>query len=72
MYATGGQTQVPVFVTGLIKIDNAEIAVLDSDLGSVETQKKYVTSSNDFLPFSAILYRRFLLITHLFVGFLSS
>ena len=55
MYATGGQTQVPVFVTGLIKIDNAEIAVLDSDHDSIETQKKYVTSSNIFLLFSATL-----------------
>lgn len=53
VYATGGQTQVPIFVTGVIKIDNAEIAVLDSDIGSIETQKKYVTSSNDFLLFSA-------------------
>lgn len=42
VYTTGGQTQVPIFVTGIIKIDNAEIAVLDSDLGSIETQKKYV------------------------------
>lgn len=42
IYATGTLTQVPVYVTGLINIDNAEIAVLDSDLESVETQKKYV------------------------------
>lgn len=42
VYATGGQTQVPVFVTGFIKVDSAEIAVLDSDLGSVESQKKLV------------------------------
>ena len=55
VYATGGQTQIPVFVTGLIKIDNAEIAVLDSDHDSIETQKKYVTSSNIFLLFSATL-----------------
>lgn len=52
VYATGGQTQVPIFITGVIKIDNAEIAVLDSDIGSIEAQKKYVTSSNDFLLFS--------------------
>lgn len=51
VYATGGQTQVPIFITGVIKIDNAEIAVLDSDIGSIEAQKKYVTSSNDFLLF---------------------
>lgn len=53
VYATGGQTQVPIFVTGVVKIDNAEIAIVDSDLGSIEAQKKYVTSSNDFLLFSA-------------------
>jgi oligosaccharyltransferase complex subunit delta (ribophorin II) len=51
VYATGGQTQVPIFITGVIKIDNAEIAVLDSDIGSIEAQKKYDTSSNDFLLF---------------------
>ena len=42
VYATGSQTKVPKFVTGLIKIENAEITVIDSDLGSIETQKKYV------------------------------
>lgn len=42
VYSTGGQTQVPVFVTGFIKVENAEIAVLDSDLESVELQKKLV------------------------------
>lgn len=41
VYATGSQTKIPIFVTGFIKIENAEIAVLDSDLGSIETQKKY-------------------------------
>ncbi|XP_022771284.1 dolichyl-diphosphooligosaccharide--protein glycosyltransferase subunit 2-like [Durio zibethinus] len=40
IYVTGSQTKVPIFVTGLIKIENAEITVLDSDLGSIETQKK--------------------------------
>lgn len=42
VYATGTLTQVAIYVTGLIKIENAKIVVLDSDLGSVETQKKYV------------------------------
>ena len=41
IYATGSRTKVPIYVTGVIKVDNAEIAVLDSDLGSIETQKKY-------------------------------
>ena len=39
VYATGGQIHVPIYITGFIKVSNAEIAVLDSDLGSVETQK---------------------------------
>lgn len=30
-----------VYVTGIVKVDSAEIAVLDRDLGSVESQKKY-------------------------------
>ncbi|EXB88375.1 Dolichyl-diphosphooligosaccharide--protein glycosyltransferase subunit 2 [Morus notabilis] len=50
VYATGGQTQVPVFITGIIKVDNAEIVVLDSDLGSVESQKNY----NSFCAFDIV------------------
>ena len=42
VYATGGQIHVPIYVTGIIEVGNAEITVLDSDLGSAETQKKYV------------------------------
>ncbi|GMP93305.1 hypothetical protein CsSME_00043201 [Camellia sinensis var. sinensis] len=40
IYATGGRTTVPIYVTGVIKVDNAEIVVLDSDIGSIESQKK--------------------------------
>lgn len=40
IYATGGRIRVPIYVSGVVKIENAEIAVLDSDLGSIETQKK--------------------------------
>jgi oligosaccharyltransferase complex subunit delta (ribophorin II) len=43
VYATGGQIHVPIYVTGIIKVGNAEIAVLDSDLGNVETHKMYVS-----------------------------
>lgn len=43
VYATGTETRVPIVVTGLIKFDVAEIAVLD-DHGSVDTQKKYVVT----------------------------
>lgn len=34
---------MPIAATGVISIENAEIAVLDSDVGSIESQKKYVT-----------------------------
>lgn len=43
VYITEAQTKVPIAATGVISIENAEIAVLDSDIGSVESQKKYVT-----------------------------
>jgi hypothetical protein len=47
---------VPIAATGAISIENAEIAVLDSDIGSVESQKKYVTCIVDEqLPFLLIL-----------------
>ncbi|XP_059459921.1 dolichyl-diphosphooligosaccharide--protein glycosyltransferase subunit 2 [Corylus avellana] len=53
VYATGGQTQVPIFVTGVVKIDNAEIAVVDSDLGSVEAQKKLDLAGENSVSLSA-------------------
>ncbi|CAN4084749.1 unnamed protein product [Withania somnifera] len=34
IYATGGRTKVPIFVTGIIEVDHADVAVLDSDLGN--------------------------------------
>lgn len=40
LYATGAPTKIPIFVTGVIKIDDGEISVLDGDLGSVDTRKK--------------------------------
>ncbi|KAK4801033.1 hypothetical protein SAY86_021520 [Trapa natans] len=40
IYATGGQTKVPVYVSGAIKIEKAEIFVLDSDIGSIGTRKQ--------------------------------
>ncbi|XP_039032608.1 dolichyl-diphosphooligosaccharide--protein glycosyltransferase subunit 2-like [Hibiscus syriacus] len=40
VYVTEGPKKVPIFVSGLIKIENAEVAILDSDLGRIETQKK--------------------------------
>lgn len=38
IYATGGRTKVPVYVKGVIKVDNAKIEVLEGD--SVETENK--------------------------------
>ncbi|KAJ1417459.1 Dolichyl-diphosphooligosaccharide--protein glycosyltransferase subunit Swp1 [Sesbania bispinosa] len=53
VYATGGQIHVPIYVTGIIKVGNAEIAVLDSDLGSIETQKALDLAGNDAVSLSA-------------------
>ncbi|KAK9945052.1 hypothetical protein M0R45_010584 [Rubus argutus] len=52
IYATGGLTQVGVFVTGVVNIDNAEIAVLESDK-SVETQKKLDLAGENAVSLSA-------------------
>ncbi|CAA2933566.1 dolichyl-diphosphooligosaccharide--glycosyltransferase subunit 2-like [Olea europaea subsp. europaea] len=47
-YITGGRTKVPIYITGLIEVNNAEIAVLDSDIGSIEMQKKLdLSGEND-------------------------
>ncbi|KAH8515304.1 hypothetical protein H0E87_003956 [Populus deltoides] len=46
LYATGGQTRIPIFVTGVVKVDSAEISVLDSDLGSTETKKIDLAGEN--------------------------
>ncbi|KAF5190155.1 Dolichyl-diphosphooligosaccharide--protein glycosyltransferase subunit [Thalictrum thalictroides] len=53
IYATGGQTHIPVYVTGFITVDSAEIAVLDNDLGSIETKKELDLSKENILSLSA-------------------
>ncbi|KAL4360964.1 hypothetical protein GQ457_04G027120 [Hibiscus cannabinus] len=53
VYVTGGQKKVPIFVSGLIKIENAEIVILDSDLGSIETQKKLDLAGQSDVSLSA-------------------
>ncbi|KAK6940650.1 Dolichyl-diphosphooligosaccharide--protein glycosyltransferase subunit Swp1, partial [Dillenia turbinata] len=53
VYATGGKTQVPIFITGVVKIDSPEIAILDSDLGSIETQKKLDLAGENSVTLSA-------------------
>uniref|UniRef100_A0A6M2EMQ5 Dolichyl-diphosphooligosaccharide--protein glycosyltransferase subunit 2 n=1 Tax=Populus davidiana TaxID=266767 RepID=A0A6M2EMQ5_9ROSI len=53
LYATGGQTWIPIFFTGVIEVDTAEIAVLDSDLGSIETKKKIDLAGDNTVSLSA-------------------
>ncbi|KAL8530255.1 hypothetical protein ACS0TY_007342 [Phlomoides rotata] len=64
-YATGGRTKVPIHVTGVIKIDNAEIAVLDSDLGSIETQTKLNLLGENTVALSANHLQKLRLFFHL-------
>ncbi|XP_004495085.1 dolichyl-diphosphooligosaccharide--protein glycosyltransferase subunit 2-like isoform X2 [Cicer arietinum] len=53
IYVAGGQIHVPIYVTGIIKVGSAEIAVLDSDLGNVETHKTLDLAGNDVVSLSA-------------------
>jgi oligosaccharyltransferase complex subunit delta (ribophorin II) len=53
VYATGGRTKVPMYITGVVEVDNAEIAVLDSDLGSIESQKKLDLVGDNTISLSA-------------------
>ncbi|XP_039138283.1 dolichyl-diphosphooligosaccharide--protein glycosyltransferase subunit 2 [Dioscorea cayenensis subsp. rotundata] len=52
-YATGGQTKTLVFLTGIIKIDKAEITILNSDVGNVETSQKLDLSGDSAVALSA-------------------
>ncbi|KAH6811547.1 ribophorin II family protein [Perilla frutescens var. frutescens] len=52
-YATGGRTKVPIHITGAIKIASAEIAILDGDHGSVETQRKLDLPGDNDVALSA-------------------
>ncbi|EPS58334.1 hypothetical protein M569_16481, partial [Genlisea aurea] len=52
-YVTGGRIKVPIYITGVVKIEDAEISVLDSDLGSIETQKKLDLRGDDGVALSA-------------------
>jgi len=40
VYATGGRNTENVFITGLIKVDKAEIGISDNDTGTVESIQK--------------------------------
>ncbi|CAE6207350.1 unnamed protein product [Arabidopsis arenosa] len=52
-YVTEAQTKVPIAATGAISIENAETAVLDSDVGSVESQKKLDLTKDEAVSLSA-------------------
>ncbi|CAN7081370.1 unnamed protein product [Brassica oleracea var. botrytis] len=52
-YITEAQTKVPIAATGAIGIENAEIAVLDSDVGSIESQKKLDLTKDGAVSLSA-------------------
>ncbi|KAF3514596.1 hypothetical protein F2Q69_00009278 [Brassica cretica] len=53
VYITEAQTKVPIAATGAISIENAEISVLDSDVGSVESQKKLDLTKDGAVSLSA-------------------
>ncbi|CAN0886031.1 Dolichyl-diphosphooligosaccharide--protein glycosyltransferase subunit 2, partial [Linum grandiflorum] len=52
-YAAGSKIEVPVFVTGAVKVENAEIAVLNSDRGSMESQKNLDFTGENLVSLSA-------------------
>ncbi|CAN6485747.1 unnamed protein product [Victoria cruziana] len=52
-YSTGGQIRATIYVTGLIKIDEAEIAILDGDNGEAESANKLDLSKENALSLSA-------------------
>ncbi|XP_077252863.1 ribophorin II (RPN2) family protein isoform X2 [Tasmannia lanceolata] len=53
IYASGSRTRASIHVTGFIKIDDAEIAVLDSDVGSIESMKRLDLSGENTVSLSA-------------------
>nr|GEW86903.1 dolichyl-diphosphooligosaccharide--protein glycosyltransferase subunit 2-like [Tanacetum cinerariifolium] len=50
-YATGGRTKVPVHVTGVVKVDNAKVTLLEGD--SVESEKMLVLPGKNDVALSA-------------------
>jgi oligosaccharyltransferase complex subunit delta (ribophorin II) len=53
IYVTGGRTKVQIYITGTIKVGNAKLAVLDRDLGSVESEKKLDLAGENDVSLSA-------------------
>ncbi|MED6108010.1 hypothetical protein PIB30_019413 [Stylosanthes scabra] len=64
VYATGGQFHVPIYVTGIIEVSNAEIGVL-GDLGSAETKKVLDLAGNGIVSLSANHLQKLRLSFHL-------
>ncbi|XP_020578217.1 dolichyl-diphosphooligosaccharide--protein glycosyltransferase subunit 2 [Phalaenopsis equestris] len=58
-YTTGGQTSFSAFFTGLINISKGEIAILNSDGGSVDTIEKLDLSKDSSLSLSANHLQKF-------------
>lgn len=52
-YAIGGRTRTTAFLTGTIKIEKAEIAILNTDIESAETTQKLDLSKDSTLSLSA-------------------
>ncbi|KAF0916453.1 hypothetical protein E2562_007538 [Oryza meyeriana var. granulata] len=53
IYATGGRNTETIFVTGLIKVDKAEIGILDNDAGTVESVQKIDLQKDTSVSLSA-------------------
>nr|CAB3479203.1 unnamed protein product [Digitaria exilis] len=53
VYATGGKNTENVFITGLIKVDKAEIGISDNDAGATESVQKLDLSKDTKVSLSA-------------------
>uniref|UniRef100_A0A0E0N6L4 Dolichyl-diphosphooligosaccharide--protein glycosyltransferase subunit 2 n=1 Tax=Oryza rufipogon TaxID=4529 RepID=A0A0E0N6L4_ORYRU len=53
IYATGGTNTEAIFVTGLIKVDKAEIGISDNDAGTVESVQKIDLQKDTSVSLSA-------------------
>eukprot|EP00252_Welwitschia_mirabilis_P015024 TRINITY_DN33139_c0_g1_i1.p1 TRINITY_DN33139_c0_g1~~TRINITY_DN33139_c0_g1_i1.p1 ORF type:complete len:699 (-),score=112.87 TRINITY_DN33139_c0_g1_i1:497-2347(-) len=52
-YSAGGQVQVVITVTGVVKSSDSELAIVDSDTGSAETVKRLDFSKDETVSLSA-------------------
>jgi oligosaccharyltransferase complex subunit delta (ribophorin II) len=52
-YATGGRSTENVFITGVIKVDKAEIGISDNDAGTMESDQKLDILKDTKVPLSA-------------------